>query len=392
MIFFSAQKNFKKKNLNPPPLFSLHSQSILSITKELLLLNANPLARNNQGKSIFMTAIESSSPNITIPIGELLTKFGADVNAQDLIGDTPIIKAVKAGQVNITNWLIFIGANPTIRNKLGKMPIHIAEEMGMDDMIEKVFNLANGCLFVPCDTLVSNCVDTDDGDGHYCECKTGFSGENSRNGTLCTDINECELLAIDGEDPCSRNTNQTASCHNTPGSYSCKCIEGYTGTGETCIDINECALELPDLPNFPCGDTNSMCQNNAGSYDCPCKFGFMGDGLFADNCVDIDECSSGDPCDPQASCLNTFGSFECTCHNGFMGNGLVCEDIDECTKQPCVPDVAVCENTIGSFSCNCTEGYVGDGRLKNWSEEGKTFLNEPNVAKTTLPTIEESSI
>ena len=30
------------------------------------------------------------------------------------------------------------------------------------------------------------------------------------------------------------------SCTNQPGTYSCTCIAGFTGTPPNCVDINEC--------------------------------------------------------------------------------------------------------------------------------------------------------
>ena len=34
---------------------------------------------------------------------------------------------------------------------------------------------------------------------------------------------------------------QYATCTNNVGGYSCKCHPGYTGSGKTCSDINECS-------------------------------------------------------------------------------------------------------------------------------------------------------
>jgi len=45
---------------------------------------------------------------------------------------------------------------------------------------------------------------------------------------LCDpDIDECAVN--DG------NCNELANCTNVPGSYSCTCINGYTGDGFTCL-------------------------------------------------------------------------------------------------------------------------------------------------------------
>ena len=39
---------------------------------------------------------------------------------------------------------------------------------------------------------------------------------------------------------------------------------------------------------------------------------------------DIDECSSANECDQNASCYNTKGSYNCTCKHGFEGDGKNC--------------------------------------------------------------------
>ncbi|KAE8717869.1 S-adenosyl-L-methionine-dependent methyltransferases superfamily protein [Hibiscus syriacus] len=65
----------------------------------------------------------------------------------------------------------------------------------------------------------SACIDPDNNDGYLCKCVDGFKG-NPYLG--CQDINECETLK-----PCT----SVGTCHNTPGSYSCSCPEGFEGDG-----------------------------------------------------------------------------------------------------------------------------------------------------------------
>ena len=54
----------------------------------------------------------------------------------------------------------------------------------------------------------------------------------------------------------------------------------------------------------PC-DENATCENFAGGFGCTCDAGYSGDG---NTCVDIDECMSS-PCDSNASCSNNDGMF-----------------------------------------------------------------------------------
>ena len=79
-----------------------------------------------------------------------------------------------------------------------------------------------------------------------------------------------------------------------------------------------------------------------GSYTCACDSGYSGSGY---DCFDIDECET-DPCGQNATCENLVGSFSCTCNSGYTGDGLTCNDVDECFSNPCDSN-ATCENSDG---------------------------------------------
>ncbi|MBL8940529.1 MAG: hypothetical protein JNM69_38645 [Archangium sp.] len=64
-----------------------------------------------------------------------------------------------------------------------------------------------------------------------------------------------------------------ATCTNTPGSRTCACNAGYTGTGVTCSDVDECATN-----NGGCS-ANATCTNTPGSRTCACNSGYVGDGV-----------------------------------------------------------------------------------------------------------------
>ncbi|KJE96420.1 megakaryocyte-associated tyrosine-protein kinase [Capsaspora owczarzaki ATCC 30864] len=165
----------------------------------------------------------------------------------------------------------------------------------------------------------------------------------------CVDTNECNNL--------NGGCNQT--CLNTPGSYDCSCLTGYTkngdGKGETgCLDNNECSSA-----NGGCQHT---CTNLPGSYACSCNSGYQ---LQPDakSCININECTTGmHNCAANATCADTIGSFTCTCKAGFSGNGTHCDDVNECNgiPFPCSSD-ALCTNTPGNYSCACKPGFLGNG-------------------------------
>ena len=87
------------------------------------------------------------------------------------------------------------------------------------------------------------------------KCNKGWT--NSR--TCNEDVNECDSLK-----PCLNN----ASCLNLPGSYKCKCNQGYTG--QFCQDrIDYCAQSFCILPQtLTCG--NNYTTND---FECLCKQG-----------------------------------------------------------------------------------------------------------------------
>ncbi|XP_028406132.1 von Willebrand factor D and EGF domain-containing protein-like isoform X2 [Dendronephthya gigantea] len=215
----------------------------------------------------------------------------------------------------------------------------------------------NECASNPC-FLGVTC--TDRVAGFSCgPCPPGYTGDAKYN---CS--------RVDGKvDECIENPKvcHNASCKFYNGSYQCRCIDGYTGDGENCTDVDECM-------GHPCLK-HATCINTKGSYFCVCAKGFTGDG--GNNCSDINECAhTPDVCNPQANCRNTPGSFFCHCKTGFTGNGANCTDIDECAQSPC-HEHARCNNTMPGYVCECRQGYLGDG--KNCTENKPPQFSTPNM-------------
>ncbi|XP_029819725.1 LOW QUALITY PROTEIN: fibrillin-2 [Manacus vitellinus] len=161
-------------------------------------------------------------------------------------------------------------------------------------------------------------------------------------------------------DECSSSPCVHGDCVNTPGSYHCKCHEGFqsTPTKQACIDIDECIMN-----GVMC--RNGRCVNTDGSFQCICNAGFeiTPDGK---NCVDHDECATTNMC-LNGMCINEDGSFKCICKPGFVlaPNGRYCVDINECALNPDICPNGMCENLRGSYRCICNLGYESDPTGKN---------------------------
>lgn len=182
-----------------------------------------------------------------------------------------------------------------------------------------------------------------------------------------------------------------ATCVDENGLAVCRCTTGFTGDGETCADVDECAAGTDT-----CG-ANATCANTAGSFTCACDAGFTGDGQ---TCTDVDECASN-PCHAMASCSNTPGSFQCACDSGYMGNGMTCSPVDcGALTNPSNGSVTTPSGTtfgeIATYACNpmytltgtATRTCQADGQ---WSGVAPT-CNPCVVQSTTLTAVTSLSV
>ncbi|NXA83191.1 MATN2 protein, partial [Thryothorus ludovicianus] len=139
-------------------------------------------------------------------------------------------------------------------------------------------------------------------------------------------------------------------CINTPGSYLCRCKQGYilNADQKTCSTQDLCAVE-----KHAC---EQICVNTPGSYVCQCYEGYELDAN-GKSCVVVDYCAL-DNHGCQHECVNTEDSYYCTCHPGFILNPdkRTCGKPDYCSLQDhgCEQE---CVNTDDSYFCQCQEGF-----------------------------------
>ncbi|XP_030849758.1 thrombospondin-1 [Strongylocentrotus purpuratus] len=190
---------------------------------------------------------------------------------------------------------------------------------------------------------------------------------------LCkTCLSEADCPCFTEPGPCTEGV----VCVNTGGAGTYRCLDcpkGYTGSGDDCVDINEC--EEANL----CFNT-SACVNFEPGFECgACPLGYEGEtphgiGLDYANantqvCSDVEECAvDNGGCDPDVECINTVGSYSCgTCPPGYLGNNVAgctpARDFCALSLDNC-HDNATCTSTgADTFTCECNDGYAGNGEF-----------------------------
>uniref|UniRef100_K7G470 Matrilin 2 n=1 Tax=Pelodiscus sinensis TaxID=13735 RepID=K7G470_PELSI len=256
---------------------------------------------------------------------------------------------------------------------VGRVDMNTLKSIGSEPHEEHVFLVAN---FSQIETLTSAfqtklcvphvCSIIEHGCDHFCintpgsymcKCKQGYilNADHKTCGTqdLCAvEKHACEQI-----------------CVNTPGSYVCQCYDGYEldEDGKKCIIVDLCALD-----NQGC---EHECVSTDDSYYCRCHQGFI---LNSDRrtCRRPDYCAlQNHGC--QQECVNTDDSYFCQCRQGFTLNPdkRTCKRISVCAlgKHGCEQE---CVNTEDSFVCRCHSGYT-------LNHDGKTCRRVDHCAESS---------
>lgn len=181
---------------------------------------------------------------------------------------------------------VMMVTNKSVTNHIAKILMNV-----MNKMVDVIKNATTVQEVIPATASKFNCHQSK-WQGKYQVfnlCRQGFALQ--PDGRSCIDLDECK------ENPriCSGG-----KCTNTPGSYSCHCVDGLRPgpSPGVCLDIDEC-LQNPDI----CGA--GTCVNTLGSFQCRCEDGYSVKPNSGPACSDDDECFLGSfTCHESADCIN----------------------------------------------------------------------------------------
>lgn len=124
----------------------------------------------------------------------------------------------------------------------------------------------------------------------------------------------------------------------TSSSYSCYCIDGYTG--------RQCQTNWDECWSTPCLN-GGTCIDGVASYNCTCSEGFNGMLQF----------SLSVPANRVA--LFIFFIFHLSPIFSSIRAGVNCEEnLDECLSSPC-QNGGTCDDRNNGYVCYCPLGYAG---------------------------------
>uniref|UniRef100_A0AAA9T4C8 Matrilin-2 n=2 Tax=Bos TaxID=9903 RepID=A0AAA9T4C8_BOVIN len=261
-----------------------------------------------------------------------------------------LIFAIGVGQVDF-NTLKAIGSEPHEDH------VFLVANFSQIETLTSVFQ-KKLCTVHMCSILEHNCAHfcINTPGSYVCRCKQGY--------ILNSDEKTCRI-----QDLCAADDHGCEQlCVNLLGSFVCQCYSGYALAvdGKRCEPVDYCASE-----NHGC---EHECVNADGSYLCRCPKGFA---LNPDKktCARINYCALNKPgCEHE--CINTEEGYYCRCRRGYTldPNGKTCSRVDHCAEQDHGCE-QLCLNTEDSFVCQCSEGFLINDDLKTCSRVDYCLLS-----------------
>ncbi|XP_006859256.1 PREDICTED: matrilin-2 isoform X2 [Chrysochloris asiatica] len=262
-----------------------------------------------------------------------------------------LIFAIGVGQVDL-NTLKAIGSEPH------KDHVFLVANFSQIESLTSVFQ-NKLCTVHMCSVMKHNCAHfcINTPGSYVCRCKQGY--------ILNSDQMTCRI-----QDLCAVEDHACEQlCVNVPGSFVCQCYSGYTlaEDGKKCEAVDYCASE-----NHGC---EHKCVNAENAYVCQCYEGFA---LNPDEktCTRINYCALNKRgCEHE--CVNTEEGYYCRCRAGYTldPNGKTCSRVDHCAQNDHGCE-QLCVNTEESFICQCSEGFLINEDLKTCSRVDYCLLSD----------------
>uniref|UniRef100_A0A673V993 Matrilin-2 n=1 Tax=Suricata suricatta TaxID=37032 RepID=A0A673V993_SURSU len=261
-----------------------------------------------------------------------------------------LIFAIGVGQVDL-NTLKAIGSEPHEDH------VFLVANFSQMESLTSVFQ-SKLCMVHMCSIREHNCAHfcINTPGSYVCRCRQGY--------ILNSDQTTCRI-----QDLCASEDHGCEQlCVNVLGSFVCQCYSGFTlaEDGKRCVAVDYCASESHGCEH--------ECVNADGSYFCRCPKGFA---LNPDKktCTRINYCALHKPgCEHE--CINTEEGYYCRCRRGYSldPNGKTCSRVDHCAEQDHGCE-QLCLNTEESFVCQCSEGFLINEDLKTCSRADYCLLS-----------------
>eukprot|EP01138_Halocafeteria_seosinensis_P002298 gb/GECG01002354.1/.p1 GENE.gb/GECG01002354.1/~~gb/GECG01002354.1/.p1 ORF type:complete len:879 (+),score=101.15 gb/GECG01002354.1/:1-2637(+) len=104
----------------------------LETIRVLVSLGARANWTTNDGRTALMCAAERDQEDA---VHRLVTRYDADVNITDELGETALIKACSLGRINMVDLLLSLGADTEVRSGFGQTALHVAASRGYVDIV-----------------------------------------------------------------------------------------------------------------------------------------------------------------------------------------------------------------------------------------------------------------
>ena len=120
------------------PLHHACQRGLYYHASSLLNRGAKFLAGPDQFRPIHFVARGSRNPGLDVPIANLLIDNGADLTAQTADGSNALSLAVGSGNLGMVQYLL--GKSPSLANKDGDYPLHIACLHGFESIVSALLD------------------------------------------------------------------------------------------------------------------------------------------------------------------------------------------------------------------------------------------------------------